>query len=92
MATFAARKAVDIVDNVRKIVAIELMAAAQGIDFRRPLHSSDVLEAAHARIREAVPHYGEDRYLAPDIETLNALIDSSALHEFLNLPLPSTVN
>jgi histidine ammonia-lyase len=91
MATFAARKAADIVDNVRKIVAIELMAAAQGIDFRRPLRSSDVLEAAHARIREAVPHYGDDRYLAPDIEALNALIDSSALREFLDLPLPSTV-
>jgi len=91
MATFAARKAVDIVGNVRKIVAIELMAAAQGIDFRRPLRSSDVLEAAHARIRKAVPHYGDDRYLAPDIEALNALIDSSALHEFLDLPLASTV-
>ena len=91
MATFAARKAVDIVDNVRKIVAIELMAAAQGIDFHRPLRSSEVLEAAHARIREAVPHYDDDRYLAPDIEALNALIDSSAFHEFLDLPLPSTV-
>jgi histidine ammonia-lyase len=91
MATFAARKAVDIVGNVRRIVAIELMAAAQGIDFRRPLRSSEVLEAAHARIRQAVPHYREDRYLAPDIEALNALIDSSALHEFLDLPLPSTV-
>jgi histidine ammonia-lyase len=91
MATFAARKAVDIVGNVRKIVAMLLLAAAQGIDFRRPLRSSDVLEAAHARIRETVSHYSEDRYLAPDIEALNALIDSSALHEFLDLPLPSTV-
>ena len=91
MATFAARKAVDIVGNVRRIVAIELMAAAQGIDFRRPLRSSDVLEAAHARIRTAVPHYGEDRYLAPDIDALTALIANSALSGFLDMPLPSTV-
>lgn len=90
MATFAARKAVDIVGNARRIVAIELMAAAQGIDFRRPLRSSDVLEAAHARIRAVVPHYGEDRYLAPDIEVLTVLVASSAMNEFVDVPLLSS--
>lgn len=87
MATFAARKAGDVVANVRRIVAIELMAACQGIDFRRPLRSSDTLEAAHARIREAVPHYGEDRYLAPDIEALTGLLADGALRELVDLPL-----
>ena len=52
MATFAARRLGEIADNVRGIVAIELIAAAQGLEFRRPLRSSPPLEAAHALIRE----------------------------------------
>ena len=87
MATFAARKAGDIVTNVRRIVAIELMAACQGIDFRRPLRSSEALEALHARIRKDVSHYGQDRFLAPDMDALNGLIASGELAEFLSMPL-----
>ena len=87
MATFAARKAGDIVNNIRRIVAIELMIACQGIDFRRPLRSSEVLEAAHARIRQSVLHYGEDRFLAPDLDAMSGLVASSALNEFITLPL-----
>ena len=87
MATFAARKAGDVVTNVRRIVAIELMAACQGIDFRRPLRSSEALEAVHARIREDVFHYGQDRFLAPDMDALNGLIAGGALGKFLSMPL-----
>ena len=87
MATFAARKAGDIVNNIRRIVAIELMIACQGIDFRRPLRSSEVLEAAHARIRQSVLHYGEDRFLAPDLDAMTSLVASSALNDFITLPL-----
>ena len=87
MATFAARKAGDIVTNVRRIVAIELIAACQGIDFRRPLRSSEALEALHARIRKDVSHYGQDRFLAPDMDALNGLIASGELAEFLSMPL-----
>jgi histidine ammonia-lyase len=87
MATFAARKAGDVATNVRRIVAIELLAAAQGIDFRRPLKSSERLEAAHARVRAEVPHYGEDRYLAPEMQALEALVASGTLTAFVDMPL-----
>lgn len=74
MATFAARKAVDVAINVRRIIAIELLAACQGIEFRRPLRSSDRLEAVHALFRGAVARYDEDRYFAPDIAAADELI------------------
>ena len=55
-------------------VAIELLAAAQGIDFRRPLKSSRPLEEAHALIRAVAPHLDGDRYLALDIEAVTPLV------------------
>ena len=74
MATFAARRLGDMADNTAAIVAIELLAAAQGIDFRRPLKSSDELEEAHAMIRSLAPHLDGDRYLALDIEAVTPLV------------------
>lgn len=79
MATFAARKLNQVAANVRHIVAIELLAAAQGIDFHRPLKSSLPLEKLHRLIRQMVPHYGEDRYFAPDILEVERLISRGAL-------------
>lgn len=83
MATFAARKARDVVANVRRIVAIELLAACQGIDFLRPLRSSDVLEAVHACVRQRVGHYGRDRYIAPDMAAVEQLVADGGLGGFL---------
>lgn len=83
MATFAARKAVDVAVNVRRIVAIELLAASQGIDFRRPLRSSEPLEAAHALVRRVVPRYAEDRYFAADIAQADKLIATGAFTAML---------
>jgi histidine ammonia-lyase len=74
MATFAARRLADMADNTAGIVAIELLAAAQGIDFRRPKRSSAPLESAHALIRTAAPHLDNDRFFAPDIEAAKALV------------------
>jgi histidine ammonia-lyase len=74
MATFAARRLADMADNTATIVAIELLAAAQGIDFRRPLRSSDVLEDAHRDVRRVAPHLEGDRYLALDIEAVTPLV------------------
>lgn len=54
--------------NTATIVAIELLAAAQGIDFRRPLRSSDPLEDAHHIIRCVAPRLEGDRYLALSVE------------------------
>jgi histidine ammonia-lyase len=74
MATFAARRLSDMADNTAGIVAIELLAAAQGIDFRRPLKSSAPLEQAHAIVRSVAPHLDGDRYLALDIEAVTPLV------------------
>lgn len=87
MATFAARKALDVATNVRRIVAIELLAACQGLDFLRPLRSSANLEAVWKCVREVVAHYDEDRYIAPEMQEVESLIANGRLDEFLSLPL-----
>jgi histidine ammonia-lyase len=79
MATFAARRLQPMIDNVAHILGIELLAAAQGIEFLRPLQSSAVLEAAHARLRAECPAMPVDRFLAPDIEAATALVRSGDL-------------
>ena len=60
-------------------IAIELLAAAQGIDFLRPLTSSGPVEALHARLREHCASMPADHYLAPDIERATALVQAGAL-------------
>jgi histidine ammonia-lyase len=52
---------------VRNVLAIELLCACQGIDFRRPLRSSAAVEGAHAIVRELVPSMDRDRPVSPDI-------------------------
>ncbi|WP_374674607.1 histidine ammonia-lyase [Ideonella sp.] len=79
MATFAARRLQPMIQNVAHILGIELLAAAQGIEFLRPLASSPALEQAHALLRTRVPSIPTDRYLAPDIERATALVTGGAL-------------
>lgn len=79
MATFAARRLAPMADNTRGVIAIELLAAAQGIDFRRPLKSSAALEQAHALLRKQVAFYDHDRHFAPDIAAAKAVIASDEL-------------
>jgi len=67
MGTWAARKLARIVGCLRDVLAVELLEAAQGLEFRRPLRSSPALERAHALLRAAVPPLDADRYLHPDI-------------------------
>jgi histidine ammonia-lyase len=74
MATFAARRLRPMIDNVAHILGIEWLAAAQGIEFLRPLHSSAPLEAAHGLLRQRCPAMMQDRYLAPDIEAATAAV------------------
>lgn len=78
MATFAARKAGDIAGNAANVVAIELLAAAQGVDFHAPLKTSTVLQKAHAKIRGVSAYLDQDRSLANDIAAVRALIEASA--------------
>ncbi len=70
MAMGAAWKLRRIVDNVVNVLAIELMCAAQGIDYRIPLAPGRGVAAAHQRVRELVPPLERDRVLSPDIATL----------------------
>jgi len=82
MATFAARRLGDMAENTAGIVAIELLAAAQGIDFRRPRKSSGALEAAHAIVRGVAPHLDGDRFLALDIEAVTPLVRDGVFARF----------
>jgi histidine ammonia-lyase len=66
----AALKAREVVDNARKVVAVELLCAAQALDLRRPLRTSEPLEALHARVRELSPAVEEDRSLSEDIDAI----------------------
>ena len=79
MATFAARRLQPMIDNTAHILGIELLAAAQGIEFLRPLTSSVPLEAAHALLRRHSAAIPEDRYLAPEIEAATALVRDGSL-------------
>src|SRR4051794_13811947 len=74
MATHGALKARRIARNAAGVVGIELLAAAQGIDFSAPLATSPPLKAAHAAIRAAVPFHDKDRYLAPDVAWARAAV------------------
>ncbi len=87
MATFAARRLQPMIGNVARILGIEWLAAAQGIDFLRPLRSSPPLEAAHALLRRQCAAMPRDRYLAPDIEHAAALVaDGSLARTLRTLP------
>ena len=74
MATFAARRLQQMLRNTEYIVAIELLAAAQGIEFLRPLQSSNVLEGILQLVRSVSPAMMVDRSLAPDMERVRGLI------------------
>jgi histidine ammonia-lyase len=78
MATFAARRLQPMIANTARILAIEWLAAAQGIEFLRPMTSSVVLEKAHAMLRAQVPSMITDHYLEPDIEKAHDLLTSGA--------------
>ena len=83
MATFAARRLQPMIANTAHILGIELLAAAQGIEFLRPLRSSGALESAHALLRERCAAMPTDRYLAPDIEQATALVRDGSLARVL---------
>jgi histidine ammonia-lyase len=79
MATFAARRLDDMAHNTAVIVGIELLAAAQGIDFHRPLTSSAHLEHVHEQLRRQVPFFDADRFFAPDIEAAKQMVIGGTL-------------
>jgi histidine ammonia-lyase len=76
MATHGARRLGPMVENAACVIGIELLAAAQGIDFHRPAQSSAALEQVHAHVRADVAFYAIDRYFAPDIEAAKGWVKS----------------
>jgi histidine ammonia-lyase len=89
MATFAARRLAEIADNVRGIVAIELIAAAQALEFAGPHETSPPLTRARNLIRKRVAPFDHDRRFAEDIDAVKQLIAAGAFGEFVGSILPS---
>jgi histidine ammonia-lyase len=91
MATFAARRLQPMIANVAHILGIEWLAAAQGVEFLRPLRSSAPLEAVHGLLRQRCPAMMQDRYLAPDIEAAAAAVlkgqAAGVLRQLAGLPV-----
>jgi histidine ammonia-lyase len=88
MATFAARRLTEMADNTAGVVAVELMAAAQGVDFRKPLMTSRKLQQAMAALRKRVKFLARDRFLAPDLAAAKDLVRSGWFREFLGFASP----
>lgn len=79
MAAHAARRLSDMSDNLAAILGIELLVAAQGIELRAPLKTSDALAAVIAALRHKVAPLGADRYMANDLAAAAALVTSQQL-------------
>lgn len=79
MACHGARRLLDMVKNLEYILGIEALCAAQGIELRAPLQTSDPLKGVVDTLRQAVPGLNEDRYLAQDLEAAAAMISLSKL-------------
>lgn len=88
MAAHGARRLLPMIENAVAVVAIELLAAAQGCDFHAPLRSSPALERVRAVTRSAVPHLDNDRHMHPDLELAIGLIRSGAIANAVDCPLP----
>ncbi|MDE9617125.1 histidine ammonia-lyase [Citrobacter portucalensis] len=83
MAPAAGRRLWEMAANTRGVIAVEWLAACQGIDLREGLTSSPLLEQARQALREQVAHYTQDRFFAPDIECATELLAQGALLKLL---------
>ena len=75
-------------ENLKRIIAIELLCAAQGVEFRAPLKTSASLRACIGALRQEIPPRKEDRYLAGDIEPAADFVGFGACQRFISAPLP----
>jgi histidine ammonia-lyase len=89
MAVHGARRLLAMAENAAGVAAIELLAAAQGIDFHAPLRTSRPLSGIHAKIRELSPHLETDRPLSPDLQKVLRLVRGKAFRALLPGLLPS---
>ena len=82
MGMTGALKLRQIVENGERVLAIELMCAAQGLEFRRPLRASREVERALAVVRSVVPRLEQDRVLAGDIDAMAAAVKGGAFDDW----------
>jgi histidine ammonia-lyase len=90
MATNAARRLAPMAGNTAAIVAIELLAAAQGVDMRKPLATSPALARAHALVRASAAYWAQDRAFAPDLAAIRARVEAGEFLAFAGSALPLT--
>ena len=88
MAAHGAVRLSRMVANLERILGVELLCAAQGVEFRAPLETSAPLASVIAAVREQVETLGDDRYLAPDLEKAAALIASNSIVTATNTHMP----
>ncbi len=88
MAAHGARRLMRMNANLSRILGVEALCAGQGVEFRAPLKTSAPLQATLARLRADVATLGDDRYLAPDLESAARLVASGALAQAAAIPLP----
>ncbi|KAJ8006991.1 hypothetical protein DPEC_G00112940 [Dallia pectoralis] len=81
MGGWAARKALSVVEHVEQVLAIELLAACQALEFLRPLKSTDPLEKVHELVRSVVGPWDRDRQMSPDIEAAHLLLREGKVWE-----------
>jgi len=79
MGSISGRKLLQVIDNVDKILSIELLCAAQAKDYHHPLQSTDALEAIHHRIRQSIPHIEQDQPMEALLTDAQMLIKSGEL-------------
>jgi histidine ammonia-lyase len=84
MGATAALKLRQVHDQVRTVLAIELLCAAQGIDHRAPLTTNELLQRVHARIRAVASRMDDDRPIYKDIAAVRGLIDDGTLVELVS--------
>ena len=89
MATFAASRLHNMIDNSMHIVAIELLATAQGISFHRPKKSSIIIEDIIKQLRVISPQYIHDRSLSEEIENVFKMIEDGNFNNYCRSILPS---
>ncbi|WP_298850270.1 histidine ammonia-lyase [uncultured Ruegeria sp.] len=88
MAAHGARRLGQMVTNLERILGVELLCATQGVEFRAPLPTSEILQGVMARLRAVVPSLGDDRYMATEIADASALIASGEIAKGTSVTMP----
>ncbi|WP_029937285.1 histidine ammonia-lyase [Sphingomonas sp. UNC305MFCol5.2] len=95
MAAHGSRRLMAMAENTGHVIAIELLAAAQGYDFHAPVRSSEAIAAVHREVRAAVLHLEDDRYFHPDIAAAAQIVRAGRLREIAEahaIPVPSVIH